>query len=171
MKSAYVYLQLYRLFDTATPLNVDCGELCNSACCHGTDSGMLLFPGEEAVYKLINPDNMRIEKTDLTYTYEGKEYKTPILFCDGQCDRYIRPLACRIFPLTPVLDEDGKIDVIIDPRAKSVCPLAKALYLEEYEKSFVRAVKKAFVLLSKNKRIYEFLKEYTEYINDFKRFF
>ena len=86
MNSAYVYLQLYRLFDENTPLSVDCGRLCNSACCGGDDSGMLLFPGEKQVYKLINPINMRIEETDLAYSYNNKEYKTPILLCDGHCD-------------------------------------------------------------------------------------
>ncbi len=171
MKSAYVYLQLYRLFDTNTPLKVDCGELCHNACCHGDDSGMFLFPGEQDVYKLLKPEGFRIETSDLAYTYKDKEYKTPILFCNGKCDRYIRPLACRIFPLTPVLNEEGKIDIIVDPRAKSICPLAKTLYLEEYDEGFVKAVKKAFILLSKNKQVYSFLEEYTKYINEFKRFF
>ena len=171
MNSAYVYLQLYRLFDENTPLPVDCGRLCNSACCGGDDSGMLLFPGEKQVYKLINPTNMRIEETDLAYRYNNKEYKTPILFCDGQCDRYIRPLACRIFPLTPVLDDNGQIEIITDPRAKSICPLAKTLYLDEYDENFVKSVKKAFTLLNKNKHVHTFMVEYTKYIKDFLKFF
>ena len=171
MNSAYVYLQLYRLFDTNTPLPVDCGKLCKSACCKGEGSGMFLFPGEKEVYKLLNPNGFKIEMSDLEYDYNGKSYKTPILFCDGECDRYVRPLACRIFPLTPVIADDGSIEIITDPRAKSICPLAKTLHLDEYDESFVKAVKKAFVLLSKNKRVYAFLKEYTEYINEFKKFF
>lgn len=171
MKSAYIYLQLYRLFDTNTPLKVDCGELCQNACCHGDDSGMLLFPGERDVYKLLKPDCFKIDTSDLSYFYDGKEYKTPIVFCQGDCDRYIRPLSCRIFPLTPILDNNGKIEIIVDPRAKSVCPLAKTLYLEEYDEDFLKAVKKAFVLLSKNKLVYSFLQEYTKYINEFRRFF
>ena len=83
----------------------------------------------------------------------------------------MRPLSCRIFPLTPVLCEDGKIDIITDPRAKSVCPLAKTLHLSEYDKNFTNAVKKAFVLLAKNKHVNAFLHEYTKYINEFNRFF
>lgn len=171
MNSAYVYLQIYRLFDENTPLPVDCGKLCDSACCKGDDSGMFLFPGEKAVYTLLNPDGMRIESSDLAYNYSDKEYKTPILFCGGNCDRYIRPLACRIFPLTPVIDEYGNIEIIVDPRAKSLCPLAKTLYINEYDENFVKSVKKAFTLLSKNKRVRAFLVEYTNYINEFKRFF
>lgn len=171
MNSAYIYLQLYRLFDNTTPLPVDCGKLCNAACCSGEDSGMFLFPGEDSVYKLLKLDGFRIETSDLRYSDNGVIRNTPILFCDGKCDRYVRPLACRIFPLTPILDEDGKIQIITDPRAKSVCPLAKTLYLDEYSESFVNAVKKAFVLLAKNKHVYAFLKEYTKYINEFNRFF
>lgn len=171
MNSAYVYLQLYRLFDSNTPLKVDCGKLCNSACCKGDDSGMFLFPGEREVYKLIKPEGIKIEYSDLTYSYNDKEYKTPILFCGGTCDRYIRPLACRIFPLTPVLDEKGDIEIIIDPRAKSICPLAKTLYLDEYDAGFIKSVRKAFAVLAKNKQVRAFLVEYTKYINEFKRFF
>ncbi len=171
MNSAYVYLQLYRQFDRSTPVPVDCGQLCSAACCAGDDSGMLLFPGEEEVYKLLTPEGFRIEKSDLEYEDDGIVRKTPILFCDGMCDRFVRPLACRIFPLTPVLNENGRIDIIVDPRAKSICPLAKTMRVEEYESGFVRAIRRSFLLLSKNRHVRAFLKEYTDYINEFRRFF
>ena len=171
MNGAYLYLQLYRLFDENTPLTIDCGGLCDAACCKGDNSGMFLFPGEEKVFEILKPKGFRIDMSDLTYSYNGKNYKTPILFCDGNCDRYVRPLSCRIFPLTPIINENNKIEIITDPRAKSICPLAKTLYLDEYDADFVKSVKKAFVLLSKNKRVYAFLQEYTKYINEFKRFF
>lgn len=171
MNSAYVYLQLYRMFDSNTPLPVDCGELCSAACCKGDDSGMFLFPGEEKVYKLLKPAGMRIEYSDLEYDDNGISRRTPILFCTGKCDRYIRPLACRIFPLTPIFNDEGKIEIITDPRARSICPLAKTLYMDEYDEDFVRSVKRAFILLLKNKHISAFMKTYTEYINEFNRFF
>lgn len=171
MNSAYVYLQLYKMFDSRTPLPADCGKLCDAACCSGEDSGMFLFPGEAAVYRLLKPEGFRIETSDLTYDDGGREKRTPIIFCEGECDRYVRPLACRIFPLTPILNDEGKIEIITDPRAKSVCPLAKTLYMDEYDEAFVSSVKKAFTLLAKNKHVYAFLKKYTEYINEFNRFF
>ena len=171
MNSAYIYLQIYRRFDNNTPIKADCGNLCNSVCCSGDDSGMFLFPGEKEVFKLIKPKGFRIEYSDLTYNYNGGLKRTPILFCDGGCDRYIRPLACRIFPLTPIITESGKIEIITDPRAKSICPLAKTLYLEEYDENFVKSVKQAFVLLAKNKHVLSFLHEYTKYIQEFNRFF
>lgn len=171
MNSAYVYLQLYRMFDHITPLSIDCGGLCNSACCKGEDSGMFLFPGEDKVYKLLKPKGMRIELSDLEYNDNGTKRRTPILFCDGTCDRYIRPLACRIFPLTPIINDDGKLEIINDPRAKSICPLAKTFVMDDYDLDFVSAVKKTFVLLMKNQHVRSFMDEYTKYINEFKRFF
>lgn len=172
MNSAYIYLQIYRLFDRSTPLPLDCGRYCNEACCKGdNETGMYLFPGEKAVFDMVCPDGWRITDSELTYRYNGKERKTPILICDGNCDRYFRPLACRIFPLTPVLDNEGHIKVIMDPRAKSVCPLANTFDKDEFDEGFVDSVKKAFILLSKNKHVYEFLKTYTEYIEDYNRFF
>lgn len=170
MNSAYLYLQLYRLFDGITPLPVDCGGLCDKSCCRGDDGGMYLFPGEERVYKLLNPDWIRIEDSDFTYKFNGEEKAVKIAFCKGECDRYQRPLACRIFPLTPYY-KDGKLTVITDPRSKSVCPLGKALDLSDYDRRFVRNVKNSFVLLSKNAEFRAFLAEYTEYIDDIGRFF
>lgn len=170
MNSAYLYLQLYRLFDDITPVSADCGGLCDKACCDGDDGGMYLFPGEESVYKLLSPDWMRIEKSDFTYTFEGKEKNAGILFCNGRCDRFQRPLACRIFPLTPYIGKDNELRIITDPRAKSICPLAKALNIDDYNPKFVRNVRSAFILLSKNREVYEFLREYSAYLDEYLKF-
>ena len=81
-----------------------------------------------------------------------------------------RPLACRIFPLTPVLSDDGKLDIIIDPRSKSICPLGQAFTLDDFEPQFIKNVKKAFIMLCKNKEFAKFMVEYTKYIKDFQKF-
>lgn len=171
MNSAYVYLQLYKLFDKVTPIKVDCGQLCGSACCIGDDTGMFLFPGENEVYKILEPEWLKIEKTDFYYEFDGKKYNVPIAMCKGKCDRFERPLACRIFPLTPYMDKEGKISVIIDPRAKGICRLAKGFYLEDFDDKFVKNVERTFCLLSKNKRIRAFLEAYSRYLDEFLRFF
>ena len=171
MNTAYLYLQLYKLFDNVTPVPADCGGLCEKACCGGDDdNGMLLFPGEYEVYKLLEPDWAKIDKTDMTYNYNGKTYRVPILFCNGECDRYQRPLSCRIFPLTPRLDKNGKLEIITDPRAKAVCPLAKGFFVEDYDARFVENIRRAFTLLMKSERFRSFMKEYTDYLNDFGKF-
>ncbi len=171
MNTAYIYLQLYRLFDEVTPVPVDCGQLCSRACCRGDDSGMFLFPGEKEVFELLNPNWIRIEKTDFNYTYDNKRYNTPIAMCSGTCDRYQRPLACRIFPLAPHLNKDGRIEIIIDPRGKGICPMAKAFHIEDFDSAFVRNVKRTFTLLAKNKQFYSFLKEFSKYLDEFERFY
>lgn len=171
MNTAYVYLQLYKLFDRITPIPVDCGNLCNSACCLGDDFGMYLFPGEKEVYSLLNPKWIKIEDSDFKYTHNEKTYSLPIAFCNGKCDRYQRPLACRIFPLTPILDDDGKLKIINDPRGKAVCPLCKTFKLEDYDKQFLRQVQNTFLLLMKNKQFASFMVEYSDYLNDFNKFF
>lgn len=171
MNTAYLYLQLYRLFDDSTPVAVDCGELCEKACCHGDcDSGMLLFPGEYEVYRLLEPEWINIDKTDMTYEYNGKSYRVPIAFCSGECDRFQRPLSCRIFPLTPYFNAKGKIEIIIDPRAKSICPLAKGFNMEDYDPLFIKNVKRVFTLLMKNERFRSFMRVYSDYLDDFRKF-
>lgn len=171
MNSAYIYLQIYRMFDDVTPIPADCGQLCGKACCKGDDMGMYLFPGEKAVYDLLSPSWNGIEPSNMTYSHNGRKYSVPIIFCSGKCDRYQRPLACRIFPLTPYLNKDGKLEVIVDPRAKSICPMAKALYVSDFSPSFVKNIKRAFTLLIKNPRIRAFITEYSSYIDEYAKFF
>ena len=171
MNSAYAYLQLYRMFDESTPIPTDCGKYCDKACCRGDDCGMYLFPGEKKVYDMLKPEWSKLSTSDFEYLYDGKNKKTPILFCNGNCDRYQRPLACRIFPLTPYLDKNGQFDVIVDPRARSVCPLTYDMDIDDYDRKFVKNIKKAFILLSKNKEIYAFLDTYSRQLDDYMKFF
>lgn len=171
MNSAYIYLQLYRLFDNTTPIKADCGRLCNKACCGGDDGGMYLFPGEQKVYDLLKPEWAKICKSDFEYSFNGKKKQVPILFCNGKCDRYQRPLACRIFPLTPYLSKEKKLSVITDPRAKSVCPLSKVQDISEYEPQFVKNIKRSFAILSENKEVYAFLDTYSRYLDEYMKFF
>lgn len=171
MNIAYIYLQIYRLFDKTTPLRFNCGKLCDSACCKGDESGMYLFPGEKNVFGLLKCDWAKIESSDFTYEYAGKVKNVPILMCNGSCNRYERPLACRIFPLTPHLDKEGNLEVIMDPRAKSVCPIAKELSPDELMPEFTKRVKKAFLPLIGNAEFVEFMKKYSEYLDEYQKFF
>ena len=171
MNSAYVYLQIYKLFDDSTPIPVDCGTFCGKACCRGDDAGMYLFPGEKKVFDLLAPGWAKIETSNFTYRHENKEKKVPILFCSGKCDRYQRPLACRIFPLTPILDKSGKLKIIIDPRAGRLCPLADSLKISDFDIEFIKNIKRAFLLLTSNKEFYSFMSAYSDYIEEYLKFF
>ena len=170
MNSAYAYLQIYRLFDDITPIKADCGKLCNKACCKGEDCGMYLFPGEKKVYDMLKPEWAKIEYSDFTYKYNEKVIKTPILFCDENCDRYQRPLACRIFPLTPYISKEGRLKIIKDPRAKKMCPVCYGLDINEYDYSFIKNVERAFKLLIKNEEVKVFLESFSRELDEYLKF-
>ncbi len=97
-----------------TPLNRNCGLYCGAACCQGDEeTGMLLFPGEEALYEGCSFGRV----LPAYYSLAGRQ---ALLFvCRGVCPRKLRPLSCRLFPARVL--PDGKIDM--DPRAAAVCPL------------------------------------------------
>ena len=116
-----------------TPLKRDCGRVCGAHCCEpleGEETGMLLFPGEEACY--AGEPGWQVRDTAM-----GR-----MVVCSGRCDRAERPLACRMFPLLPVPDREGKIRVRIDLRARAVCPLARQ-GIEAMDPAFIAAVKEA----------------------------
>ena len=97
-----------------TPLFADCGRVCGHACCLPDENGrggMLLFPGEEALYTDKKGFSVLPDSTVLP---AGR-----LLVCSGVCDREERPLACRFFPMRPTAD--GR--AVMDRRAAWVCPL------------------------------------------------
>ena len=95
---------------------------------------MLLFPGEEELYK--DRPGWTIRQTAL-----GR-----MLVCSGTCDRAERPLACRMFPLLPEVREDGGVRVVTDLRAKAICPLARQ-GRSAMDPAFIEAVREAGELL------------------------
>lgn len=106
------------LLNHVTPLKGDCGRLCARACCRADEDGrggMLLFPGEEALYADAEDRGFRILPDDSVIP-DGR-----LLICGGVCSREERPLACRLFPLRP--RADGSI--VADRRGWDVCPLAR----------------------------------------------
>ena len=147
-----LYEKVYNILDEITPIKSDCGELCGRACCDSPyeDAGMYLFPGEEAMFS-DHPTWLKIALSDFTY---GNNKPVLIAICTNQCQRELRPLACRIFPLTPYMTNNKTLSIRIDPRAVPMCPLAKQATLDE---AFVSAVARVFKLLAKEKEIQSFV--------------
>ncbi|MDR2296491.1 MAG: hypothetical protein LBD95_06790 [Clostridiales Family XIII bacterium] len=130
----------YRLLDRVSPIDGDCGLLCGSACCcageaevtaQGFKLGIYLLPGEEKL--LLSEDRgdsfewsaSKAEEGDFPDSWRGHVYfircKTPPL-----CQRELRPLQCRFFPLAPHLLADGRLRLIrfpMDRRLPYTCPL------------------------------------------------
>ena len=166
MHISEIYKSIYDFYGETTPLCVDCGKLCSGACCESDDNeetGMYLFPGEEKLF-IGNPDFRII---DSQFLYSGKRAK--ILICKCVCDRNIRPLSCRIFPIIPYIKED-KFSLIFDPRAKSVCPLASLSDINELEKDFIKKTKKVTKLLLKFKETRLFLECLSDILDDYLKF-
>ena len=136
-----------KLLETVTPLNRDCGRVCGAACCaslEGEKTGMLLFPGEEELYR-------NRPGWEITETARGA-----LLFCPGTCTREERPLACRLFPLIP-LPEAERIRVKTDRRAWAVCPLARQ-GKSAMHPAFRKAVQRAGELLMQDPEQAEMLR-------------
>ena len=166
MHISEIYKSIYKFFDDTTPLTVDCGKLCNGACCESSDeeeTGMYLFPGEEVLF-LDNPD---FKIVDSEFEYNGACAK--IVICKGTCERDLRPLSCRIFPLIPYMKNDG-FDIIFDSRAKSLCPLCDLPDFSHLDKKFIRKVKKVTKLLVKFKETRIFLESLTDILDDYLKF-
>lgn len=166
MHISKIYQSIYKFFDDTTPLAVDCGKLCNGACCESDDNdetGMYLFPGEEVLFE-NNPD---FKIVDSEFVYNGRCAK--IVICKGTCERQLRPLSCRIFPLIPYI-KNNSFDIIFDPRAKSLCPLCELPDFSHLDQNFIRKVRKITKLLLKFKETRLFLEALTDILDDFLKF-
>ena len=139
------------LLADVTPLKTDCGKVCGAMCCRpleAEETGMLLFPGEEELYR---------EKAGWTLR------ETPagmLAVCSGSCERDERPLACRIFPLLPVIRNEG-VKVAADQRARAVCPLLRQ-GIRGMDPAFTDAVREAGRLLAGDPVQRKFMEMLTE---------
>lgn len=153
-----VLQRAYALLEDVTPLTTDCGEVCDGRCCResGDSEGMLLFPGEETL----------LADTDFTIRPAEGGY---LLTCDGTCDRALRPLACRIFPLFPVLTEEGRVRAVYDPRGFRMCPLVRECAHVPLNRDFVRRVRRVGRILSEDPACAAFLRLQSEEIAELNR--
>ena len=148
-----LYNEAFSLLGKLTPLESNCGKLCGAACCKGDENlGMRLFPHEESVL-------------EIKHDSEGN----PLAVCNGQCDRNLRPLSCRIFPFFPIIRDDGHIAAQIDVRAINLCPLVSNCDIVKFQKDFIKAVRKVGRLLSKDEEIKAFLLDTKEEIELYKK--
>lgn len=149
-----MYSKIHKILGEYTPLKVDCGQLCSGACCKGDmQTGMRLFPFEESILNVSEAEG-----------------GVRLAVCDGTCDRTKRPLSCRIFPFFPVVDERGRVYVEPDYRAYRVCPLVEHIDEIEFDKRFLKALKKVGKILVRNKECFDFMLETTEEIDTYKAF-
>jgi hypothetical protein len=162
----------YAVIGRRTPIRADCGKLCGKACCKSDKSddadkaGMLLFPGEEYIYK--NYENV----SGFRFRIEEIEYMDvpgiKLLICEGRCSRNLRPLSCRIFPVAPDIGDGGTIGIQADIRGRRICPIWD---LEYVDKSFTAKVEKAFALLAENDEMLSFMRLISSDVKFIRSFF
>ncbi len=144
------------IIGSATPLNFNCGTLCNRACCE-IEGYMMVFPGEK---KLISNQKYTFGSIDLV-SYG----KIEIVTCDGTCNREYRPFSCRVYPLAPKFIND-ELFVRLDVRGRPLCPLCHKS-MSSLNKDFVDKVKKAFIHLKKDDELLRFLKAVSYHVDMF----
>ena len=143
--------------ENVTPLKKDCGRVCGAACCRsmeGEETGMLLFPGEETMYRHLPGWRIR--------TGEAGN----VAICPGHCERSERPLSCRMFPLLPLLRGE-EIRTVMDLRAGAVCPLARQ-GMNALDPAFRQAVAEAGKMLASDGETAGFLRRITEEQDEWK---
>ncbi len=161
------YRQIYKIIGNSTPIGVDCGKLCNDACCKGDDeTGMYLFPGEECIYKGEN-GWFQICESEFTYSDAGKEKSVELFVCKKACQREKRPLSCRIFPLLPYINMYGELEVIMDPRGRGICPLV-IMDLTHLDDEFVKRVKRVGQIMMKSPQMREYLWALSRLVDEYK---
>jgi len=99
------------------------------------------------------------------FYYLGRE--ASILSCPGQCDRELRPLACRIFPLAPYKKPGEKLKIIYDPRATAMCPLTP----DDLTDAFCDAVTRAMHVIVKTKEGCAFIEAQSKLIDEYVRLY
>ena len=169
MKYSDFYKQIYDVIGESTPIGVDCGQLCQGACCQGDDeTGMYLFPGEECMYRK-KEEWFHISDSEFNYKLSGKEKNCPIFICKDNCPREKRPFACRIFPLFPYVDMNWEMKVILDPRGRGICPLA-IMENSDLDSQFVKRVTRAGKIMMKIPLMREYLFSLSRLIDEYTDF-
>ena len=154
--------QIYKTLDGVTPLDYDCGKLCGEVCCvydsreyPNEDLAIYLLPGEELLFK--NDDCFEIDyisSREIKYPFSWD--KVYYLRCVNppHCNRRLRPIQCRTFPLIPHLTKDDEFHLIFDESEFPYkCPIIEDdLKLND---DFIQVTFKVWKLLLKNRFVYD----------------
>lgn len=153
------YQKLYSQLNEITPLQVDCGELCQSACCSlEVGEGIYLFPEEECMFT-PQPDWGKIKISN----------EMKIIECNGHCRRDERPLFCRIFPLFPYIDHTGEMKIIFYSPMNFICPLIKLGEFEMLAPDYLEEVAEISNELAKHPITRPFLEKISREIDEFRK--
>ena len=167
------YQKIYNLMSANPFADLDCGILCENACCkaQGENLGIYLLPGEEQMYSLEDEKWLVWEKHDpQDFDFPDSWIQTVYFVkCIKECPRDKRPIQCRTFPLAPHL-KDKKSNLILIWESLKLpysCPLiVKNRILNP---DYIQGLKKGWDILIKNPLIkdlviYDSLQRKSQYI-------
>ena len=170
------YEDIYRSLDEVSPIDYDCGTLCGAACClwipedcdNPEDAmGMYLLPGEDKIFSRKEPwlewGSCNAKDYEFPDSWKGKVY---FLTCRAKChcDRKLRPIQCRSFPLQPHFNENGELVMIYDTNDLPYsCPLIAEREKYPLNKDFVQATYAAWTKLIKDPLIHDLVQMDSEY--------
>ena len=150
------YIEIYALLDPGPLAAIDCGSICEAACCqvHNQDMGMYLLPGEEKIFtpedrywlswEIHNPQDYDFPHSWVQPVYYAR--------CLKPCPREKRPIQCRTFPLAPHLTMDGNLLIIWETlELPYQCPLIEKK--SSLNNKYVEGLQKAWSKLIKNSLI------------------
>lgn len=150
--------RIYQRLDEVTPVDFDCGKLCGEVCCvdDSEDLALYLLPGEELMYEDSSEFELYyIDSSQIKYPHSWKgEIFLVKCINPPKCDRSIRPIQCRTFPLIPHLDKKGEFHLIFDESDfPYTCPLVhNHIKLNE---DFIKTTYKIWVMLIRNPLVYD----------------
>lgn len=153
--------RIYERLDEVSPLDFDCGKLCGEVCCDDSqeEEGELvlyLLPGEELMYE--DSDEFELYAMNASEVIYPHSWKGQIFLVKclnpPRCDRSLRPIQCRTFPLVPHLTKDGEFHLVLDASEfPYTCPIIRDHI--KFNEDFLRVTYEVWMKLITNPLVYD----------------
>ena len=155
--------KIYQRLDEVTPVDFDCGKLCGEVCCvydadetHTEELVLYLLPGEELMYE-DSPDFelYYMDSSEIRYPHSWKD-NIYLVKCKNppRCDRSIRPIQCRTFPLVPHISKNGEFHLVLDETEFPYeCPIIRDHI--KLNDDFINVTYKIWKMLISNPLVYD----------------
>ena len=155
--------KIYERLDEVSPVDFDCGKLCGEVCCvydadatHTEELVLYLLPGEELMYE-DSPDFelYYVDSSEIKYPHSWKD-NIYLVKCTNppKCDRSIRPIQCRTFPLVPHISKNGEFHLILDETEFPYeCPILRDHI--KLNDDFIKVTYEVWKMLIRNPLVYD----------------
>ncbi|WP_407380211.1 hypothetical protein [Methanobrevibacter sp.] len=155
--------KIHEKLNEVSPVDYDCGKLCGEICCvydseefPNDDLIIYLLPGEETLYENSKSFELKHFKiSEIKYPHSWKDGVYTVKCTNPpNCEREIRPIQCRTFPLIPHITKDRRFHLIFDDSQYPYrCPLIKDNI--KLNDDFVKETYKTWRFLLKNRLVYD----------------